>query len=298
MLGLGDKKKPAYETRRRAVIDTDSSYLRTHTISGYDPSVAMEKEAKILERKKLASMRQRKNKLTAATVCLLVIIAVNIIGLFQYAGNISDVNFVSQVTNSIDKPRYISVADDYFREHPIERFSFALNNQNFSDYFAQNAREIESATINYRAFLSGELSLKARSPVAVWQADGQKKYIDSNGVVFELNLMSEPEIIIEDNAIGAISTLPTKFLRFIGKVIAGIEYKGVERVEKVVIPLRSIRFVEFHLQGRSYPFKAHIDRDAQSQVDDILNTISFLDQRNIVPREYVNNMVEGKAFWK
>lgn len=296
---LGSKnKKPGSEVRRRAVIDDDPAYIRTHTISGYDPSVAIEKEAQILERKKLQKMRSRRQKLSAMFICLLVIIAIGIVGLFQYSGTISGVNFSGQIARDINKAQYVAVADEYFREHPIERFSFALNDENFSNYFSKNVSEIESATINNRSFLAGELSLKARKPVAVWQADGQKKYIDESGAVFEKNLMTDPEIIIEDNAIGAISTLPTKFLKFIGKVIAGIQKNGVERVEKVVIPMRAIRFVEFHLIGRPYPFRAHIDRDTESQVGDILNTISHLDSQNIVPTEYVNNMVEGKAFWR
>ena len=42
MLGLGNKNKTS-EVRRRAVVDEEPSYKRVHTISGYDSSVALEK---------------------------------------------------------------------------------------------------------------------------------------------------------------------------------------------------------------------------------------------------------------
>ena len=297
MLGLGSKK-PKSEVRRRAVITEDPSFRRTHTISGFDPAVVLEKDEQILERKKVQSLVNRKRKINAVIISFFVIVVLCVIGLFLYSATISNVNTQNQITGQVNKEKFISTAEGYFKVRPIERFSFFLNNKSFSAFMSKNILEVETATINNRGFLSGELSVKIREPVAVWQANGQKQYIDGNGVVFSNNLMAEPSIVIEDNTLGAVSTLPAKFLRFIGKVIAGIEKDSPEKVKKVVIPNTAIRYIEIHLTGRAYPFKAHIDRNVQSQVGDILNMIKFLDSRHIVPRYYVDNRVESKGYWK
>jgi len=296
MLGLGNKKSS--EVRQRAYVGDDPSFRRTHTISGYDPSVALEKTEAELERKKLKKMQNRRRRLAAMLVCVLAIIIIGFIGLFQYLGVISNVNSSNQITAEIDKSRYISVADIYFREHPIERFSFVLNNQSFSDHMSKNIKEIENATINNRGFLSGELNIKVREPVAIWRSGGEKHFIDGNGVVFDINLMADPGIIIEDNTLGTDTVLPVKFLRFIGQVISGIQKNGGEKVEKASIPNKSIRSVEIFLSGRPYPIKTQIDRDISSQVGDILNILKYLDGKNIVPGEYIDTRVESKAYWK
>ena len=242
-------------------------------------------------------MQNRKRKLTMMFVCLMTIVVIGIVGLFQYLGVITNVNS-TQNLGQIDKSKYISVADIYFREHPIERFSFTLNNQNFSAFMSKNIKEIETADINNRSFLSGELNIKVREPVAIWHSGGNKQFIDGNGVVFDVNSMSDPDIVIEDNTIGVNSVLPVKFLRFIGQVISGIESDRAEKVERVVVSNKSIRSVEFLLENRPYPIKAQIDRDIKSQVNDILNMIKYLDERKIVPSGYIDARVESKAYWR
>jgi len=298
MLKPNKRKSFGREVRRRATFDEEPGFKRTHTISGYDLSVASEKNEQVLKREKVKKDQTRKNKLTVVSVCLIATAIIVVVGLFQYSGSITNVNTTNQITGQIDKAKYISVVNEYFNKRPIERFSFMLNNKNFTNFLTEKISEIESASINNRSFLSGELSVRIREPVAVWQGSEGRQYIDGNGIVFDVNLMNEPQVTIEDNTLGVVSALPVKFLRFIGQVISGIERNGAEKVEKIVIPPTAIRYVEFHLTGRPYPFKAQIDRDINSQVGDILNIIKFLDINGITPGEYVDTRVESKAYWK
>ena len=295
---LGRKNKQA-SIRRRVDISGDPEFKCSYTINAYNSSVSNDREEQTFEREKIKKMRLRRRKLLASFLTLLAVVVLAVITLSQYTISITDVKFQNQVVVNIDKDQYTAVANDYFSARPLERFSFFYNEASFSKYVSETANEIESADISERKFMSAELSLRARKPQAVWETRGERQFVDANGVVFSKNLSVESAVIIVDE--GGYSNegdlVSTRLLRFVGQVMADIQKKDAETVEKITIPASSLRYVEFWLTGRNYPIKAQIDRDSVSQAGDILNMLRYLDERSLVP-SYIDLRIEGKGYWK
>jgi hypothetical protein len=89
----------------------------------------------------------------------------------------------------------------------------------------------------------------------------------------------------------------SRFLSFVGQVTAELGKNDVGTVERVVIPTGAIRYVEFYLGGRKYPFKAQIDRDPVGQAADIAAMMKYVDNNKITPT-YVDVRIAGKGYWK
>ena len=139
-----------------------------------------------------------------------------------------------------------------------------------------------------------------RQPVAMWVEGDTTSFVDANGVVFTRNYYAMPSIVIEDNSgasVGGGVATSAKFLSFVGKTATEIEKNQGLKVTRVVIPKGSARYVEFYLDGRNYPFKAQITRNAYSQAHDIAVMVKYIDSKGIQP-QYVDCRVEGKAYWK
>lgn len=68
-------------------------------------------------------------------------------------------------------------------------------------------------------------------------------------------------------------------------------------VEKAVLPVNSIREVDFYLQGRPGYIKTVIDRDAAVSVEDADRTIRYLAGQGITSYQYIDVRVKGRAFY-
>jgi hypothetical protein len=133
----------------------------------------------------------------------------------------------------------------------------------------------------------------------MWTSGQTTNYVDAEGVVFSRNYFAEPSVKITDNSgvspTDGVAASP-RFLSFVGQTTAEIAKIGGGAVDRVVIPSGAIRYVEFYLAGRAYPFKAQIDRYPASQAADIVAMAKYLDAHQIAPN-YVDVRVAGKGFW-
>lgn len=286
-------RKNKGQTRRRAYVENDGNYIRSRTISGYDPSSDQQNRALELEHTKEQKKIVRKKQRRIALVSLLALAGLVIFAFSQMTVTINGVEYSDSTINRSQDEGYVELATQYLVEHPSERFSWSRRNEVLSTYIQKTYPEVASVQIR-GAFGFGKLYLEIRQPVAVWKTATNSSFVDKTGAVFEKNYYADPNITINDQSgSGAISQ---RFLQFVGMIISGVDASGVGQVEKVVIPARAIRYVEITLSGRSYPIKIQTDRDAEAQVTDIVNMIKYLDRNGITPSK-VDVRVKNRGFW-
>lgn len=301
------RKKPVPEPvrRRSSIADDASAFQRSRTLTG---SASSKVRAGAEDRGELKSerireheLRQRRKKIGWLFFGFLVLILAGLALISQFVGSFSGVTFTNN--NIAQKPNaqiYEQIATDYFAKKPLERFTFAFRQDAFDAYMKTAAPEVKNATIDAAPFTGGKIKVTLREPVAFWEVNNERDYVDDEGVIFAQNSFAEPSVAIRDESgatVDGSAITSRRFLKFVGQVISGVASSGVGNVESVTIPSGAVRYVEFRLAGRPYPFKAQIDRDATSQTSDIINMAKFLDQRGITPG-YVDVRVEAKGYYK
>jgi len=295
IVGRRDKKRQSerrgrYSDELRTELNT--SFTRGSTLSAMRP-VEREKS----DRQKEHDLRAWRQKLSGILVIVASVCGLGLLALMQFSGSFSDV--ITNVSNLENSDNYTKIINEYLAKNPFERFEFARRNDNLTNYIAEQAPEIKMVDIKQSGMLLGKVQLDFREPVAMWVVSGAVSYVDADGVVFTHNYFAEPTVTITDNSGASIDSnavASSRFLRFIGQVTAELK-KSNNDVEKVVIPAGAIRYVEFYLTERKYPFKAQIDRDALGQAVDIANMVKYLDTNKIIP-QYVDSRIAGKSYWK
>lgn len=254
------------------------------------------------ERKKLKRLRAMRRRLVGIMLVLFIIVTFGVALLLQYTGRVGGVgitnNGASELTEA-DKNKYLRIADAYFAANSFERFSFARRGSVMLQYFQNEAPEVSAVSIMPSGLASGRLNITVRQPVAMWVNGSSTNFVDSSGVVFERNYFAAPSLAIEDNSGVSVSgkmATSSNFLSFVGQVASELKKQNIE-VARVALPRGSIRYVEFYLTNRAYPFKAQITRDAHSEASDIAVMTRYIDSHNLAP-QYVDCRVEGKAYWK
>jgi cell division septal protein FtsQ len=295
------KKRDSGQARRRVQLNDDgTNYIRSRTISGYDPGNDFKEPAPELERARVSRQMTQKRRRMYTLIALLAVIGLTLFAASQFVANVSSVSYGDSVVRQDFDQAYLGSANQYLSEHPSERFGWGFRSSAFSESMVKSHPEIESAFVSNQIFAGAKLEIKLRQPVAVWRSASNNNYVDADGHIFQTNLHTEPEVVISDQSpVGASGSegASRRFLEFIGKVIAGLKTSGIGEVKSVVIPATAIRYVEISLDGRSYPIKIQTDRDPSSQVEDIVNMIKYLDKNSIMPN-YVDVRVENRGYWQ
>lgn len=287
-------RKNKGQTRKRAYVETDGNYIRSRTISGYDPSGDFADKQIELEHTKAQKKIRRKKRRRSLIMLLLVLFGLLVFAFSQMTVTIIGADYSDSTINRSQDEGYVGVATQYLVEHPSERFSWSRRNESLTAHVQKTYPEVAAAEIR-GGFGVGRLYLEIRKPVAVWKTASSSSFVDKDGAVFEKNYYSDPEVIINDQSGSGV--ISQRFLQFVGKIIAGVDSSGIGKVEKVTIPAGSIRYVEITLAGRTYPIKIQTDRDAGSQIADVVNMIKYLDKKTITP-SYVDVRVKNRGFWK
>lgn len=273
-----------------------ASYRRGTTLNSFKSD-----EQTQSERKKLKRRRARRQKLIILTSVMVVILVLALALLSQFAGSVAKVVSSNGVElKQADGNRYAKMVDDYFAANAFERFSFIRRNSALLQHVVEQAPEVSDIKISSAGIARAQIEVTLRQPVAMWIDGDKTEFVDSQGVVFNRNYFDIPGIAIEDKSgatlEGGLAT-SANFLSFVGRTVDVLKNDEKIDVDRVVVPQGSARYVEFYVQGRSYPFKAQITRDSTSQAHDIAVMTRYIDSRGIQP-QYVDCRVEGKAYWK
>jgi hypothetical protein len=294
---------------RQPRTDADDSFAfrRSRTITG---SAATSVRAAGEDRGQLRSPRLHEHSLRKhrrkLSFYLLSILAVSG-GLFYVVSSyIGGTIRVSTLTNQpvqreLNEQTYQAIVMQYFADHPLEHFQFALNETAFSQYVQSKAPEVAKASLTTGdGFGAGDLSLVLREPVTAWTIKGQQYFVDADGLAFTTNYFAIPSVVVTDKSgisaeAGVVAS--TKLLRFIGRVVTLVNASPVAPVEAVTLPSDSTRQVDFKLKDRAYPIRAHMDRDPAGQAADIINAVTYADNKALNP-EYLDVRVSSKAYYR
>jgi hypothetical protein len=283
--------------RARFAGGDSANYIRSRTISGYDPSDD-ENPNEILDRTFDQKHVHRRQRILTVLVIIGALSGLVFLAMTQFAASVGTVEYAQNVAESDREEQYLSFANQYLADHPPERFFWLLRGSEFLAEARNAFPEISKISISNNIISGSRLNLSFRTPVAVWRLGDKRSYVDQDGVAFEKNFFDEPNITISDQSNSAqINGISGRMLEFIGKTIAGIESSGAGKVKEVTIPVSAARYVEFRLIDRDFSVKVQIDRDVSSQITDIVNIIKFLDERAIKPT-YVDVRIKNRGFWK
>jgi tetrahydromethanopterin S-methyltransferase subunit A len=274
--------------------------LNTNFTRGSTLSTVHTVEREKSNRQKERNLRTWRRKLSGILLTVALVCGLGVLALTQYSGSFSDIISNVSTLKTADADKYKKVINEYLSKNPFERFGFARRDDNMTNYVTRQAPEIRAVTIKQSGMLLGKLGLEFREPVAMWTTASKTSYVDAEGIVFSQNFFASPKVTIIDNSGATVNSdivASTRFLGFIGQVIAEIENNSINKVERVVIPTGAIRYVELYLTGRKYPFKAQIDRDATAQAAGIIAIVNHIDSKHLRP-SYVDVRVTGKAYWK
>ncbi len=117
-------------------------------------------------------------------------------------------------------------------------------------------------------------------------------------VVPEPVFLADPTIeIIDASTSTAADKITSRMRNYIGLIELDLKSYGYQPI-KAVIPIGSIREVDFYLDGYAGFFKTIIDRDAAITAEDIDRMLRYLAEQGITAFEYVDVRIDGRAFWK
>ncbi len=209
--------------------------------------------------------------------------------------------FAQKGTHQPQATAYQQSIYHYFDDHPFERFGFMLRQPELEEQVVRENGEVLAVGVQ-RDWFGGNVkfTITFRQPLMVWKTSGKQFYVDAQGVAFSYNHFAEPGLAVTDQSgippdeSGVVAS--TRFIRFLGQIVAAVNGYGKGRVEAVVIPAAT-REVDLKLQGREYQIKTNTDRDPLQEAEDIANALKYFDQKNIKP-EYVDVRVAHKAFYK
>lgn len=200
-----------------------------------------------------------------------------------------------------DLKPYHQAINNYFADHPLERFGFLLKADDLDTYLKTNQTELANTTID-RDWYGGNVrtTLFFRQPLLVWKVGHEQFYVDAQGMAFRYNHFAEPTLKISDQSgvpadqSGVVAS--SRFIRFLGRLVGALDTYNKGKVTEIIIP-KSTREVDLKLQGRGYVIKTNIDRDPLQQAEDIASSLAYLDTHGLQPG-YIDLRVAHKAFYK
>jgi hypothetical protein len=287
---------------RQPVHKTHQPFKRSRTLTG---SISAEVKSVGEQRGILKSERLRRQELQRLRRIVFS-------GLLVIGGIISGIGYlIGQYTYSLpaihtkdaaviipasSKQKYSQAIMNYLEAHPAERFRFATSEKNLTYEVQKRYPEIQSIKGS-----SDGYELRFRKPLVAW-AFGQKNFfVDNEGVSFETNYYTPPNLTVTDKS-GTISSsgnilIGKGFLSYIGRFVALTATSGLGEVTVATIPPGTTREVDVILQNRPYSVKLHTDRVPDHSVEDLKRVGDFLEKKGIVP-QYIDVRVSGRAYYR
>lgn len=294
------KKQKNQSGRRRNNLDekpNNVTFQRNRTLVS---SHSKEPPAEESQREKAHRSKRRRRKIVTILLLVLAFAAAGVWLASQFTATVN-IN-VKNVSISLESDeRYSQVVQDYLYAHPLERLRFVLNQTSLNQYVSSELPEVAQIT-QLGGFDIGQtdFAVNMRSPVASWQINGKRYYVDGNGAAFDINYFDEPPVtIVDDSGIyieSGQTVASSRFLAFVGRVVSLSEQQGYT-VTEAVIPYGTTRKLEVKLRDYQTSVYMTIDRGVGEQVEDMARSLKYLSARGLSP-SYIDVRVESKTFYK
>lgn len=242
--------------------------------------------------------------LVVKVLCALLVVSLPLLyAILNHIGTIVIVTDRQSSISQVSAADYRTATSQYFGEHPLERFSFLLNEAALRRFMLERHSELSDFAIT-KQWYGGDVrfAAKTRQPLVVWQTGGRRYYVDGEGVAFtQYQGDSSKLVVITDQSGVAPSEVETaiaskRFITFLGKLVGAINGGGKGRVGSVIVP-PSAREIDIKLEGRDCVIKTNSDRDPSQQAEDVLRALAYFDAQAAKPH-YIDARVGGKAFYR
>lgn len=197
--------------------------------------------------------------------------------------------------------RYKEAITAYLADHPAERWRLLMSTARLRSYMQSVVPEVRNVEVAGSAGFGASLfAISLRIPIASWDINGERLYVDENGVPFSRNYFNAPSLAVTDRSGVPVSpgqsVASNRFMGFVGQVIGQAKTQGYT-VTGITIPPGMTRQVEVRLAGVGYPIKFSSDRPAGEEVEDMIRAVGWMKTRKISP-EYLDVRVKGKVFYR
>lgn len=295
-------KKPTVPGRRLADRElrpdelASSQFRRNRTMSG----VRREPLVDVSPRSKVHHLARQRRKVGGILLLVLLGISILVLLLTQLTAKVIITSSSTALSLPIDGPAYEKVIDEYLGIHPAERLRFLLNEQELSDYASIITPEVASITQSGADnIVETRFAVTFRKPIAGWQINSRQYYVDENGVVFEKNYYATPTVqIVDESGISpeqGSTVASARLLSFVGRVVGVAKEAGYE-VTQAILPSGTTRQLEIRLKDVKPLIKLSIDRGAGEQVEDMVRSLKFLNDRGQTPG-YIDVRISGRAIY-
>lgn len=268
-----------------------TSFRRGQTISGYQKEHS--------ERLKTHELVVRRRKLGWFFSFVLIMAALVLFTLAQLVVSTSFTLSSGQIISDGDK--YAKIINDYYHDHPIERLLIFMDGNNLLAQLQAAQPEIRAIKqIRMTSLTSFNFELEVRQPVALWEINDKKYFVDDQGVPFVDNYFEAPSISVLDES-GLRVDIDTvvassSFLGFIGRAVGQAQRDNVQ-IERIVIPALSLRQVDVYLKDRNYPVNLLTSNSPEAQIEGLASALRYFDDQGIAPN-YIDLRAEGRAYYR
>ena len=294
--------------RRRRIIEDDqelptqtgatsNQFRRNQTLSSYRHNTPEESS-----RQKAHHLALQRRRLGAIFTLVAALAIVLMLLLWQLIAQVHITTSSQQLTTAFNPTAYEKAINEYLNLNPAQRLRFALNTTALTTYVANELPEVQSLKLSGAPGVAqSNFTITFRTPVAGWQINGKQYYVDASGVVFEKNYYEAPVVqIVDESGVtpeqGSATTVGTRLLGFLGKVVAQAQGRGYT-VVKAVLPQGTTRQVDVYFDGVSTYVKFSIDRGAGEQMEDADRALKYL-QAHGVGASYLDVRVAGRAAYQ
>lgn len=242
------------------------------------------KQQKTSERDELRKLRHRQNLIIKLLSILFVLIGMTSVLVWNF---ISDVKIEIKYDNTIVAnqqkfDRYRQELINYFKKHPLQRFNFALNENDLSNFMVDANPEILNVQQNKfkGPIQASQFIVEFRKPVAMVKINDNNIYVDEFGASFERHNFDQSNIIEIIDKTGAKvndkqKLVGRQLIKFVGELFYLFKDLGYE-INQLSMPPNTIHQIEIRLKDFNFPIKMTIDNPASKQVNGIHQVLSYI----------------------
>ena len=297
----GKKQEDTMPTRRRRqAVDRPEatpvppSFRRNRTMTDRSTLPEVSERARVHQ---LRLLRRKVGTVLAVTVAGLIVV---VIGMSQFTHSVRIVGSDTATVQQLDTASYQHYFDEYYKQHPFERFRFATNYDQLSQWLQVSAPEIASVVPRgIDALGVAKYEVRVRAPLVSWRVGDEQYFVDAGGVTFKKNYFAQPTVAVIDESGAQVqqgtAIASGRLLSFVGRAVALANDNGFT-ITQVEIPSQSMRQV--YLRGEAMPtVRMTIDRGVEYQVADMQRGLAFFAANNEAP-EYLDVRTPGKVFYR
>lgn len=306
---------------KRAKLDGEQSGNNFTRVRSLNTTTPIKKDDKLSDKdknipgqpKKLkTSLKIKYGKYSKIIIVIVLILVVYNLFIFTSYVNITITNPNVEAYDNLLAPNYIQKRiDSYFNSSIYNKLKLTIDSSAFGQYMTNQFPEISSGSLVYDFLGNGaNIYLSLKQPNLTYQTIGDKLYYfinDQGDIVGYTNQLSQVKqldaplvesTITPQISLGSSNKLLTNSeVNFISTVNS-LLVKAKKTVQKFVI-IPSKEEVDCYLVSTNYYIRFNLaSNQPQLEVGTYLATLATLNKQNITPNQYIDVMVEGRAYFK